>query len=279
MPLEDPGRPDGDLLQATYTLTKSFGLTVIVSGPGDPDACLDEVCRVVPAVSESSSGGPGIGMMLGRQELPWTMVTGPAGSAMHIYGSPDADSSWFFKSVMQPLEGVSFPWRSEIVTMSAMARQDTAHVFNSATSGVPAWELPRLRLTPPPSAAPPVPEPVATFLLNSGWQQMDGPVYKGVFDLGNGRSQVLLVGSYDAENLGLMSPVCNSNGDQVPPVVALAAANAGYRTGVIVDMVMMEALMPKAEAAVDQHGLAGRLTALANAADLLEQQFAGGDEF
>lgn len=218
-------------------------------------------------------------MMLGREELPWTMVTGPAGSAIHIYGSPDADSTWFFMNVMKPLEDVASPWRSEIVTTSAVGTPDTAHVFNSATSGVPVWELSRLRLTPPPQAAPPVPEPVATFLLDSGWQQMDGPVYKGVFDLGNGRSQILLVGSSDAENLGLMSPVCHSDGDRVPPIVALAAANAGYRTSVIVDMVMMEALMPKSEAAADQHSLANRLTALAHAADLLEQQFADGDEF
>ncbi|PVG80757.1 hypothetical protein DDE18_21690 [Nocardioides gansuensis] len=217
--------------------------------------------------------------MQGRQELPWSMVTGPVGTAMHIYGSPDVDSDWFFRAVMQPLDHVAAPWTKEVVFMTGTGSPAVANVFNSATAGVPVWEIPRLGLTPPEPPAHPFPESVATFLLNSGWHELDGPVYKGVLDVGGGRSQVLLVGSADQENLGLMSPICKAVGDQVPPVVALAAANAGYRTSVIVDLVMLETLMPKLEAAADQHDLVNRLTALGHAADLLEQQFAEGDEF
>lgn len=277
--LVDPGLQDGDLRQVTYTFTTSFGLTHIVAGPVDPVTLFDEVCRVAPAFADSSYGGPGIGLIAGSQTLPWTVVTGTEGSALHFFGHPDADAHWITERVGFPLmREIVAPCFTAVVTMDAVAERATASIVNAASRGVPAWQIPRLGLSAPSSSAErvPVPDGIAQFLLDSGWSEMDGGWFKGTVGLENGRTQVALVMPRLDDELGLLSPFCAAPSDEVPAIVDQSAPYS-YPHLVVAELVMLEDRLPIADAA-DQGRLVERIVALAGAADVLEQRFGIGDE-
>lgn len=141
---------DGHLRQVVSDLSACFDMTIAVHGPGSPDECFAAVARVAPAFSRSMAVEHGLGYINGDLTFPWSMVTGPSGSALLFFGHPDADSEWSFDHVLMPLlRELRDPWQASVRTMDGVWEPDAATVINGATDALPLWRLEALTHTRP----------------------------------------------------------------------------------------------------------------------------------
>jgi hypothetical protein len=146
----DIGGAHGHLRQVVTDLSISFDMTIAVHGPGAPDECFAEVCRVAPAFTRSMAVEHGLGYINGDLTFPWSMVTGPSGSALLFFGHPDADSEWSFDHVLMPLlRELRSPWQASVRTMVEFWSPDAAAVIQGATEAWPLWRLDALTHTRP----------------------------------------------------------------------------------------------------------------------------------
>jgi hypothetical protein len=141
---------DGHLRQVVSDLSTCFDMTIAVHGPGSPDECFAAVARVAPAFTRSMAVEHGLGYINGDLTFPWSMVTGPTGSALLFFGHPDADSEWSFDHVLMPLlRELRHPWQATVRTMDAAWEPEAAAVINRATDALPLWKLDALTHTRP----------------------------------------------------------------------------------------------------------------------------------
>ena len=141
---------DGHLRQVVSDLSICFDMTIAVHGPGSPDECFAAVARVAPAFTRSRAVEHGLGFINGDLTFPWSMVTGPSGSALLFFGHPDADSEWSFDHVLMPLlRELRDPWQASVRTMDGVWEPEAATVINRATDALPLWKLDALTHTRP----------------------------------------------------------------------------------------------------------------------------------
>ena len=141
---------DGHLRQVVSDLAVCFDMTIAVHGPGSPDECFAEVSRVAPAFARSMAVEHGLGFINGDVTFPWSMVTGPAGSALLFFGHPDADSEWSFDHVLMPLlRALRTPWEASVRTMDDSWSAEASAVIDRATEALPLWKLDALAHTRP----------------------------------------------------------------------------------------------------------------------------------
>lgn len=141
---------DGHLRQVVADLAVCFDMTIAVHGPGSPDECFAEVSRVAPAFARSMAVEHGLGFINGDVTFPWSMVSGPAGSALLFFGHPDADSEWSFDHVMMPLlRALRSPWQASVRTMDEPWSTEASAVIDRATEALPLWKLDALTHTRP----------------------------------------------------------------------------------------------------------------------------------
>jgi hypothetical protein len=146
---------DGHLRQVVSDLSLCFDMTIAVHGPGSPDECFAAVARVAPAFTRSMAVEHGLGFINGDLTFPWSMVTGPSGSALLFFGHPDADSEWSFDHVMMPLlRELREPWQATVRTMESVWEPEAAAVITRATDALPLWKLEALRHTRPLAPSP-----------------------------------------------------------------------------------------------------------------------------
>lgn len=145
-----PDSADGHLRQVVSDLAICFDMTIAVYGPGSADECFGEVVRVAPAFGRSMAVEHGLGFINGDLTFPWSMVTGPAGSALLFFGHPDADSEWSFDHVLMPLlRELRSPWQASVRTMDGVWEAEAAAVINGAVDALPLWKLDALTHTRP----------------------------------------------------------------------------------------------------------------------------------
>jgi hypothetical protein len=97
----------------------------------------------------------GLGFINGDLTFPWSMVTGPSGSALLFFGHPDADSEWSFDHVLMPLlRELRDPWQATVRTMDGVWEPEAAAVINGATDALPLWRLAALTHTRPLAPSP-----------------------------------------------------------------------------------------------------------------------------
>jgi hypothetical protein len=131
-------------------LSVSFDMTIAVHGPGSPDECFAQVARVAPAFTRSMAVEHGLGYINGDLTFPWSMVTGPAGSALLFFGHPDADSEWSFDHVLLPLlRELRSPWEASVRAMDDLWTPEAAAVIDRAREALPLWKLEALAHTRP----------------------------------------------------------------------------------------------------------------------------------
>jgi hypothetical protein len=146
---------DDHLRQVVADLSICFDMTIAVHGPGSPDECFAAVARVAPAFSRSMAVEHGLGFINGDLTFPWSMVTGPSGSALLFFGHPDADSEWSFDHVLMPLlRELRDPWQATVRTMDGVWEPEAAAVINRATDALPLWKLDALTHTRPLAPSP-----------------------------------------------------------------------------------------------------------------------------
>lgn len=157
LPQTDPCPTEFHLRQVVVGLSKRFGMTIAMYGPGSADECFAEVCRVAPAFFRTMAVEVGLGFINGDPTSPWSMRTGPSGSALLYFGHPDADSEWAFNNVMTPLlRELRSPWRASVRSMDGHWDAPATAVINQATDSVPIWKLEALEHTRPATLAGPV---------------------------------------------------------------------------------------------------------------------------
>jgi hypothetical protein len=146
----DVGGAHGHLRQVVADLSVSFDMTIAVHGPGSPDECFAQVARVAPAFTRSMAVEHGLGYINGDLTFPWSMVTGPAGSALLFFGHPDADSEWSFDHVLLPLlRELRSPWEASVRAMDDLWTPEAAAVIDRAREALPLWKLEALAHTRP----------------------------------------------------------------------------------------------------------------------------------
>jgi hypothetical protein len=146
----DVGGAHGHLRQVVADLSVSFDMTIAVHGPGSPDECFAQVARVAPAFTRSMAVEHGLGYINGDLTFPWSMVAGPAGSALLFFGHPDADSEWSFDHVLLPLlRELRSPWEASVRAMDDLWTPEAAAVIDRAREALPLWKLEALAHTRP----------------------------------------------------------------------------------------------------------------------------------
>ena len=224
--LANPGYASHDLTQVVHSFFCATGMSFVVHGPGSAEQLFDAVSRVAPVFGRIEPFGIGLGMLLGERSLPCAVVSGPMGSAVVVFGHPEADMEFVIENIADPIQTVQHPWRS--CTFFGNETTDGVAVQNiNNARGVPLWNFARFASFAPASEERRlVPSELRAALLDAGWEERaagkSGPIYVGTFHTNGNRSQTVYL-TTRGDGFAVFSPVCtvSQNGQFPQPLIGV----------------------------------------------------------
>lgn len=256
-PLPDPGLPADDPRQLVYEILGACGVSVMLMGPRPIEHMLDEAIRRAPILANSSPHGRGVMRLQKDERMLWAAVERPAGSAVIVFGVPQADSRLFTHEIVFRLQEPKNPPISLEFIFLGKAEKSVATML-SECEVVAVTEFVPFQDTAATDGYPVL--PITAHRAARHWNRLAGDLYATTFaDLEDAQVFLTLMNG----RVVLMTPVGEG---QAPAWTAPLLAAGTYRIETIEPTVLLAVEAPPLAHGAGLDSAARRLVADVSAA-------------
>ncbi|MBH0779597.1 TerD family protein [Nocardia bovistercoris] len=181
VPLGDPKAAD-TARQSAYIGLRRAPRSLLIHGRGAIADCFERGAAAAPVLRTTELVCPSwyLGGFPGCDEIIWSALSGPAGSALAVFCFADSDAEFIAAQLVDRFEGKRLhpPWHFDTGLAGAMVPAAFAEIF-AVAEPVPLGALPGLgRLPAPAPPAPPAPSRVTASPATASPLGEDPPVHR-----------------------------------------------------------------------------------------------------